>query len=74
MNSAMWDHPLTAQQVRGMEGFGWTIIEPISKQLACGDVGFGAMATPSAIADAVGRAAHMYLLHISGCTDPAQPQ
>jgi phosphopantothenoylcysteine synthetase/decarboxylase len=53
MNTAMWDHPLTKQQLCTLVGF-WnylkepsnriSIIKPISKTLACGEVGNGALA------------------------------
>ena len=74
MNTAMWDHPLTAQQLAVLTGFGWQIIDPIAKQLACGDVGLGAMQEPSAIADAVGRASHEYLMRPIGFSHAGQPQ
>lgn len=74
MNTAMWDHPLTAQQLRTVRGFGWLIIDPVSKQLACGDVGFGAMEAPAAIADAVGRSAHEYLMQPQPFSGTGPPQ
>ena len=56
MNTAMWLHPITAQQVRVLEkdwGIrevddnvqqGWfEVLRPIEKTLACGDTGSGAM-------------------------------
>ena len=59
MNTAMWHHPLTRQQVRVLEaewgvggqaedgagaGAGWVeVLRPVEKELACGDVGDGAM-------------------------------
>ncbi|EFE42223.1 hypothetical protein TRV_03065 [Trichophyton verrucosum HKI 0517] len=53
MNTAMWRNPLTRRQVETLEtswGFqsetegGWvTVIKPMEKTLACGDVGDGAM-------------------------------
>ncbi|KAG4430932.1 hypothetical protein IFR05_013590 [Cadophora sp. M221] len=54
MNTAMWRHPVTARQVRvleeewgvkeGGEGEGWfEVLRPMEKELACGDVGDGAM-------------------------------
>ena len=74
MNTAMWDHPLTGQQLQTLQGFGWQLIDPIAKQLACGDVGLGAMEEPPAIADAVGRASHEYLTRPSGFNPAGQPQ
>lgn len=54
MNTAMWRHPVTGRQVRmleeewgvkeGEEGGGWfEVLRPVEKELACGDVGDGAM-------------------------------
>lgn len=52
MNTAMWTHPLTARQLAEVRSFGphVTVIEPVVKTLACGDVGTGAMADVTAIA------------------------
>ena len=55
MNTAMWNHPVTEKQKRVLreewgcdggdgEGSGWVeVLEPMEKELACGDVGQGAM-------------------------------
>ncbi|TFY72594.1 hypothetical protein EVG20_g414 [Dentipellis fragilis] len=44
MNTLMYEHPLTAHHLRTIhEIIGYTIVGPISKGLACGDVGLGAM-------------------------------
>ena len=44
MNTFMYEHPLTAQHVRTIkEVIGYHVVGPISKNLACGDVGEGAM-------------------------------
>lgn len=44
MNTLMYEHPLTAQHVRTIkEVIGYHVVGPISKGLACGDVGVGAM-------------------------------
>ncbi|KAI5308628.1 hypothetical protein KEM55_005263, partial [Ascosphaera atra] len=49
MNTAMWRHPITGKQVAMLgderEGFGrWmSVVGPMQKALACGDVGDGAM-------------------------------
>lgn len=53
MNTAMWQHPITAQQVSTLQGFGYVEIPCISKKLVCGDEGKGAMAEVSAIVCAV---------------------
>ncbi|CDO69903.1 hypothetical protein BN946_scf184884.g62 [Trametes cinnabarina] len=44
MNTLMYEHPLTEQHLRIVrEVIGYTIVGPIGKKLACGDVGLGAM-------------------------------
>lgn len=44
MNTFMYEHPLTAQHIRTIkEVIGYDVVGPISKTLACGDVGEGAM-------------------------------
>lgn len=39
MNTAMWEHPITKIQLKQLETFGYNIIMPIDKKLACGDTG-----------------------------------
>lgn len=47
MNTAMWEQPVTKEYVRQLregEWRGWVeVIMPVQKDLACGDVGGGAM-------------------------------
>ena len=45
MNQMMWQHPITARQIRILaEEWEWfEILSPQVKELACGDVGLGAM-------------------------------
>jgi phosphopantothenoylcysteine decarboxylase len=50
MNTAMWAHPVTVKQIKvlteewGRGEDGWvSVLDPIDKGLACGDVGSGAM-------------------------------
>ncbi|KAH9976746.1 flavoprotein [Lactifluus volemus] len=44
MNTLMYEHPLTALHVRTIrEVIGYNVVGPISKNLACGDLGIGAM-------------------------------
>ena len=53
MNTAMWRHPVTMKQIRvleedwgvgGHDDEGWVeVLRPVEKELACGDVGDGAM-------------------------------
>jgi phosphopantothenoylcysteine decarboxylase len=49
MNTAMWDHPLTREQLEAIQKFSpqpetVTVVDPTVKTLACGDVGKGALA------------------------------
>ncbi|XP_019388867.1 PREDICTED: phosphopantothenoylcysteine decarboxylase isoform X2 [Crocodylus porosus] len=44
MNTAMWEHPITAEQIERLKGFGYTEIPCVVKKLVCGDEGRGAMA------------------------------
>ncbi|NBO91618.1 MAG: phosphopantothenoylcysteine decarboxylase [Planctomycetia bacterium] len=56
MNTLMWEHPLTARHLNALTFDGLPlprIVGPITKQLACGDVGIGAMAEPAEIVRAV---------------------
>ena len=44
MNSMMWTHPLTAQQLAVLQDWPWVeVLPPQSKTLACGDTGQGGM-------------------------------
>lgn len=54
MNTYMWDSPFTSEHIRKLEtGLGVHVLSPVSKTLACGDVGTGAMAEPRSIANAI---------------------
>uniref|UniRef100_A0A672V1W6 Phosphopantothenoylcysteine decarboxylase n=1 Tax=Strigops habroptila TaxID=2489341 RepID=A0A672V1W6_STRHB len=55
MNTAMWEHPLTAQHVEQLKGFGYTEIPCVVKKLVCGDEGRGAMAEVWTIVESVKR-------------------
>jgi hypothetical protein len=52
MNTAMWEHPVTAQHLATIQGWGFAVVPPVEKRLACGDVGMGAMAAPVDVAAA----------------------
>ncbi|XP_029420962.1 phosphopantothenoylcysteine decarboxylase isoform X2 [Nannospalax galili] len=62
MNTAMWEHPLTAQQVGQLKSFGYMEIPCVSKKLVCGDQGPGAMAEVETIVDKV---REMFFQHAS---------
>jgi len=67
MNTAMWEHPLTEQQLQTIQSFACQsktnvkeaasnlvqIVPPQSKMLACGEVGVGAMASVDVILQSV---------------------
>ncbi|XP_027989240.2 phosphopantothenoylcysteine decarboxylase isoform X3 [Eptesicus fuscus] len=53
MNTAMWEHPLTSQQVGQLQAFGYIEIPCVAKKLVCGDQGLGAMAEVDTIVDTV---------------------
>ncbi|CAE7272870.1 HAL3B, partial [Symbiodinium pilosum] len=56
MNTLMWEHPSTAEHLTTLQARGCSIIPPVSKKLACGDVGRGALAAVSDIIEAVVKA------------------
>mmetsp|Transcript_9316 Transcript_9316/g.23071 ORF Transcript_9316/g.23071 Transcript_9316/m.23071 type:complete len:235 (-) Transcript_9316:404-1108(-) len=53
MNTLMWSSPLTGMHLTALQRLGAVVVAPVSKKLACGDMGVGAMASPQAIAQAV---------------------
>ncbi|XP_062947296.1 phosphopantothenoylcysteine decarboxylase isoform X2 [Cynocephalus volans] len=53
MNTAMWEHPVTAQQVGQLQAFGYIEIPCVAKKLVCGDQGLGAMAEVDTIVNKV---------------------
>lgn len=65
MNTAMWEHPLTQQQLSTIQGFwssskttslgknGIQVVPPQAKTLACGELGNGALASVDTIVKAV---------------------
>lgn len=51
MNTRMWENPFTKKHFTQMNGsYKFRIVEPVSKKLACGDEGIGAMEQISTIA------------------------
>lgn len=60
MNTLMWEHPATARHIAQIQSDmrgAVHIVEPISKKLACDDVGIGAMAERAQIVALVGQLA-----------------
>jgi phosphopantothenoylcysteine decarboxylase/phosphopantothenate--cysteine ligase len=59
MNTNMWNHPATRENLRVLRERGHIVVEPDDGLLACGMVGPGRLAEPEAIAAAVLAAAAM---------------
>jgi len=59
MNTLMWEHPVTTEQITRLKSWGFEEIPCVEKLLMCGDKGLGAMASVETIvkytADAVKR-------------------
>ncbi|MDO8583590.1 MAG: flavoprotein [bacterium] len=56
MNTKMWEHPATAEHLATLKrwyGDALHVIPPVSKMLACGDEGMGAMAPIETIVEAL---------------------
>ena len=53
MNTNMWNHPATQENLRILRERGHIVVEPDDGALACGMVGPGRLAEPERIADAV---------------------
>jgi len=51
MNTRMYDHPLTSQQIDVLRSWGYIEVPSISKTLMCGDTGNGAMAEVGTIVE-----------------------
>jgi hypothetical protein len=43
MNTAMWIHPSTKESLTKLQSWGWDVLGPVVKRLACNDRGNGAM-------------------------------
>ena len=53
MNTWMWAHPATEENLATLKARGATVVEPDAGDLACGDVGPGRLAPPARIARAI---------------------
>ncbi|KAK4382629.1 Phosphopantothenoylcysteine decarboxylase [Sesamum angolense] len=70
MNTFMWTNPFTERHLMVIDDLGISLIPPVTKRLACGDYGNGAMAEPSLIYSTVVELvmriyAALVLLHLS---------
>jgi phosphopantothenoylcysteine decarboxylase / phosphopantothenate---cysteine ligase len=53
MNVRMWDHPATRRNIATLKQDGVMFVGPDEGEMACGEYGFGRMAEPPVIADAI---------------------
>ena len=53
MNVRMWDHPATQRNLATLKGDGVHVVGPEEGAMACGEFGYGRMAEPEAIFDAI---------------------
>ena len=51
MNTGMYENPIVQDNLKKLAGFGYTIIEPATGRLACGDNGKGKMPEPEELFD-----------------------
>lgn len=56
MNTAMYENPVTQDNLRLLEKYGMEVIEPASGYLACGDTGAGKLPEPEALMEYIYRA------------------
>lgn len=57
MNTAMYENPVTQQNLDKLRGFGWEVLNTAIGMLACGDIGAGKMVEPDVILESVIHAA-----------------
>lgn len=57
MNTNMWENPITQDNVKLLQHYGWQVIPPASGRLACGTVGAGKLPEPELLLEYVLRAA-----------------
>jgi len=55
MSEEMWHHPATRRNVETLEGFGYRFVGPVYGRLASGQEGWGRMAEPEEILEAIRR-------------------
>ncbi len=53
MNTAMWEHPATQENLKTLRDRGCSVVDPDSGWLACGTIGAGRLADPVSIAERV---------------------
>lgn len=53
MNTAMYENPVTQDNLALLRRYGWEVMEPVSGRLACGTVGRGKLPEPEDLLEAV---------------------
>ena len=53
MNTAMYENPVTQDNIEKLRQYGWRVMEPDSGRLACGDTGKGKMPAPEQILEEI---------------------
>ena len=53
MNSAMYENPITQDNLETLRGYGFEVLDPAAGYLACGDIGPGRMPEPDILTEAV---------------------
>ena len=53
MNTEMYNHPLTEEQLNKLRAWGVHVIEPVEKMLACGDKGKGALPPVETVVESI---------------------
>ncbi|MBQ3380018.1 MAG: bifunctional phosphopantothenoylcysteine decarboxylase/phosphopantothenate--cysteine ligase CoaBC [Clostridia bacterium] len=56
MNTAMYENPVTQDNIETLKKYGWEIIGPVGGRLACGAVGLGKMVEPQTMLECIERA------------------
>lgn len=58
MNTMMYNHPLTKQQISVLQSWGYHLVPAVEKTLICGDTGIGAMAEVETIVQHIKKVAY----------------
>lgn len=53
MNTAMYENPVTQENLNKLRNFGWEVVTPASGWLACGDIGLGKMPEPEQLLELI---------------------
>lgn len=76
MNTAMFENPITQDNLKTLEHYGFRIIQPAVGMLACKDVGSGKLPEPEVLLDAIAmeiaREKDMVGLHVTVTAGPTQ--